>query len=619
MSNVYAGAISLAESTTEQMSRQFRDAYTDILKASGRQIVTVQDTSSYLFRTLIGNDPIYSYLRMTASRRGHLPDKALAQFEFLMGFKMKEYLKRQPPKKYAQFMAAALADIGGVELPVGIEPEFAFAQPETLLYRDMYKGERKKITQGGAAETFADRAFRQFTLYVTRRANAEQVAVYEKGQRALLKEEHAIISKWIVRKMQTLGSAGIDAKFLVRYTQPAPLTSVYDEDGFRHLWTTYVYKNKKELTSGFAGHAPFVAVKCSSCGAIAGKTHLLDLEKTEEAVRIRTDMGRLLSLFSTRCPEGGTHEFDATKCTKCGMLKTLLTPTDAVLARPEAMKFFRKYAKQGQVPKLSIQLKNPTVPQLPSMPTGAIESNRSLLSDLVGNIPKISANSVLNLGDADGRPEAEMSQAPREIDSPDRALRARGMFYQAVVMYCNFVYFENGAKPPPWLEKIPSIAELAKHTNGLDQIHNTFEEDFTSYFVNGAFYKASQVAIWSIVRMFSDITNFASKAWTSNVPQTLAGTALALVNAIMSELVRSDQLFCEAGAFDFKILQEIDVADVVYDDPADVGEDIEFHEKMAAVSAQHSDIHVDEEFVLNPFANTHDVEDGADDTNYNLN
>lgn len=573
---VYSGLMLQAEATYEQVSRQFKDAYVDILREYGRQIVTTQDTAALLLQTIMACDPAYHYLKYTAARRGDLKASKLDQFEFLVGFKIKDYLKRKPDKRYASFMAASLAGLGGIPLPVGLAPDFSHTQPEMLFYRDMY-GAR---TDGGAAgkPALADLAFRQFVLYMTRRATPEQLAAYKKGQAELLAAEAVALRQMAINAMHSTHGQVIGGEHLPFSMPAAPITTIYDEDGNRHTWDIFVYqsKNKRiELTRAQAARrdagATYRATKCSTCGVVLGETDKLDLAKTADSLRIKSAISRLLGMYNARCPEGGLHAFADGQCTQCGMPADLLTPSDRALSHSAAKAFFRKYYTKP--PTTAVELPLPAI-SLPPRTTPQVTFDRTPIND-VCRMAGISANELLNLGDAPGRARAEMRKAPRDNYPVSRAYIARRWYYQCVISICQ----------------------------GLPQTELPAHPDFDATFhaLIGA-QKIKDAVLFAIQRL----------------AESLALLPPAFVKATLLDIIHADQMFCTPELFDFKVFKAVDVTSLSFDEVADVGEDMPFHEQLAAVSAQHDDITVDEDFVRNPFDITHDVEDGAEETNYNL-
>lgn len=609
LQKIYGGLIKLAEATFEQVSRQFKDAYVDILKYYGRQIITVQNTAAILLQTIMTCDPIYHYLKVTAARKGDLDQKKLDQFEFLVGFKMHDYLRRKPDKRYATFMAASLAGIGSVQLPIGLEPEFSHTQPEMLFYRDMYGAREKK---GGREQvSIADMAFRQFVLFNTKRANKEQLAAYEKGQAALLQAEERELHKWRIQILVAAHGQVIGGGHLPYFKYPAPLTSLYDEDGNKHIWGTFVYrsgKQTKEFSRKEAASRPsgwkYVSTKCSICNATLGETSKLDLAKTTESLKAKSAIGHLLAMYTVKCPEEGLHEFEKGHCRKCRMPVGLLTPTDASLSEPAAVKFFRKYSSTIQVEKVDMVLKPPQITQL-VWEDVKFTFDRTAITE-ASKIAGVHVNELLNLGDAEGRPQAEMKAPPRDVYSSGRALRVRKWFYQCVLRFCQAVFSKD--KPHKWLENLPKSNYVARP----DEIRGDFDDKFANLFEAQKYKDATLLGIQRIAEALVAIANPRSKFWeeTPKDPQILS-------KHILLNIVRGDQMFCLAGAFDFKLLmKEVDVTQLTYDEAADVGEDMTFQEEFDAVSAQYDGWSIDKEFVKNPFDIVHDVEEGSEETNY---
>lgn len=598
LQKVYGGLMKMAEATFEQVSRQFKDAYVEILKYYGRQIVTMQDTAAVLLQTIMTCDPIYKYLKLTAARKGDLDKNKLKQFEFLVGFKMKDYLRRKPDKRYASFMAASLAGLGGVVLPIGLEPEFSHTQPEMLFYRDMYGAREKK--GGKQAVSIADMAFRQFVLYNTRRANKKQLEEYQKGQALLLHAEEKELQKWRVRILPAAHGQVIGGGHLPYFKYPALLTSLYDEDGNRHVWDTFVYKSGKqvkEFSKKTAATRPagwkFMCAKCSICGTVMGETDKLDLAKTTESLKAKSAVSYLLAMYSVKCPENGLHEFKKGACRKCDMPVGLLTPTDATLSEPAAIKFFRKYSNTIQSEKIDMFLKPPAITRL-KWDKVKISPDRSSITE-ASKIAGIHVNELLNLGDAENRLQADMKAPPRDVFNSGRALRVRKWFYQCVLRFCNII-----------------LSKDSKYYAQPKKIREGFEDKFNSLFNAQDYKSATLFTIQYLATSLVSIADPKSDIWskTPENPQSIS-------KDILLSIVRGDQMFCLAEAFDFKVLmKEVDVTQLTYDEAADVGEDTTFQEKFDAVSTQYDGWSIDKEFVKNPFDIVHDVEDGSEETNY---
>jgi len=107
------------------------------------------------------------------------------------------------------------------------------------------------------------------------------------------------------------------------------LGNMYDENGNRHVWDTFVdtkkgVYGKADIAAAIEKGVAVVIVdtRCSKCEIHKSNACDLDENKIKNALSARTYNQNFFKFYENRCPVGGLHEYIDFTCNKCGWKQT---------------------------------------------------------------------------------------------------------------------------------------------------------------------------------------------------------------------------------------------------------------------------------------------------------
>jgi hypothetical protein len=188
-------------------------------------------------------------------------------------------------------------------------------------------------------------------------------------------EQDVVARADIIRAMTFAPTISIIRAHAVSFPfKPAPISDLYDENGFAHVWTSYVIARGSSVadaggtsTREHKAPAPLILARgetikdriCAKCGVLASDTSKLDSRVVSRAITHNEVVNDFYKFYYSRCPEGGEHMFfehpgtatattTGTKsCKKCSMPRDrkpsydATTHVDAYFAKYVAT--FREY------------------------------------------------------------------------------------------------------------------------------------------------------------------------------------------------------------------------------------------------------------------------------------
>jgi hypothetical protein len=378
---VYSGVIAQIEDiTNEFITNRFREAYSMMVIDNGDQKLTMQDGAKSLLTEVVALDPTFHYAASAARVFGILslgpinsPKAAKLEFETVMGRTLPNVLNAKPPKNVIFSSGQSIVDVSH-----GAHPKFVYKNPLGNLYIQMFGSKLdhyptenndfnklgKKLTElpgvfdsigtwwGGGKpwhmrgndigidpkllkydmSLFAA-SFRLFVEYSITVADATTWKEFQDRFQKLHLNETAY-SEIRSLNAQPAFYSMLPSNAITRQhkTSVLPITSLYDEKGFRHKWNIYVYKMNNEtremtLTEllkmykssdniPLAGYE-LDSLRCSVCNILQSETGKLDTEIATNSLHARIEFDSFFSYYETRCPIGGLHDFKSSECIKC--------------------------------------------------------------------------------------------------------------------------------------------------------------------------------------------------------------------------------------------------------------------------------------------------------------
>jgi hypothetical protein len=287
-------------------------------------------------------------------------------------------------------------------------------------------------------------------------------------------------------------ASGLVCGVLKNYYAPVRITRLYDENGNRHVWSIYLWRNaegaavrytskehvdmllaaaRKGEPSALVGYE-FSDWVCSTCGVEQKKTDEIDMGKTVKHLRIKSRLESFFLYYETRCPEEGLHVFENTKgrnvCKKCGAGTELFThqrersfPQEAIAYFDKYVAVFEKFVLAGQsveVPKRAVEAA--AAPVVAAKKKPASTHSVAALSELLRKAGADVTSAELNaIGSTERRSAEDVKNGdqipppPRSLDDP-RIASADSNYRLLLTRYCVLV-FKSAEQPAlPWVRKL---------------------------------------------------------------------------------------------------------------------------------------------------------------------
>jgi hypothetical protein len=430
-------AISQLESVTnEQIGNQFRDSYRHIQDTHGRLMITQQSSAALLATNLSHLDPYFALLRRgvelatdTSLWKIHTPETGGRLFTQIMGRSLGDILTEKPPQEYGPFVRSMLTRKGGIEFPSGVNPEWVYHIPALGLFQKSWgardakkywnqllasspkvveppetgiwyggvaakrkKDKKKKTVADGVVSTrrvsaslFWDATYLTILYTISVHDDDSYKAYREVLKLARAREREARESQMynlLLARNSYSEETAVSPPPSFDLVKKVPLSRLYDENGERHEWTTFLWsaggyksvanaivetvgKKKSPATSllltanetkkmllqalheGKASPLKNYALTdwvCSTCGVHWSQADQLDEKKVRTRLEAREKLYSFYTYYESRCPEHGMHEFDAaTKCGKCDVESDLLTVSGREKDWDRAFAFYTRY------------------------------------------------------------------------------------------------------------------------------------------------------------------------------------------------------------------------------------------------------------------------------------
>jgi len=410
-------SISKLESVSnQQIGNQFRDAYRHIQDTHGRLLITQQDSAAMMLTNLTYLDPYFAVLvKAYEISTGaslwakHTPTSAAALFSRIMGSSISDILASKPPAEYGPFVRSMLSRKGGIEFPSGVKPEWVYHIPELNLFHNAW-GIQQAKAYWKQHEHDDSSTVAQFAWFGGRQApNKKRDSVrtrsndsiratnptywdavsgiratnptywdavyllimyslvcdddsYERyshllniAQRREFLARQDTVYELLIPRNNYLDATRTAPPPTFDQVKNTPLSHLYDENGERHMWTTFLWVpedtaggveelklTKRQIQSmldearengqpsPLRGHrlADWV---CTTCGVHRSAVDQLDEAKVRKRLDARERLYTFFMYYESRCPVKGMHEFvvgDAKiepRCSKCGVSSGLLT------------------------------------------------------------------------------------------------------------------------------------------------------------------------------------------------------------------------------------------------------------------------------------------------------
>jgi hypothetical protein len=410
---------------------------------------------------------------------------------------------------------------------------------------------------------------------------------------------------------------------------PAPLTYLYDEEGFRHSWASrgggqnlYVY------TPGGAGQSlgalvaalaesyragaregpnhgrALVDVQCPTCGTLLSEVHKLDPRKAEGSLRALAEFEMFFSFYSSRCPNGGLHDFDLAAggggCRLCGVSEALLfgygTPRLASAARAYYDRFFETYREQRTTvggPAAELFQAGPAGGRPIDPASVALERYRGFaegwkpdysLVVRAAELAGVPVAALETLGATEKREYADVlagvGAPPPPVTRDDPRLLAVDSVVRVFVSDYNRLRFVGRfAKPPPEVGALLAETQVPPHeyaglASSLPDVYEDYGLRRLAFLLLRPPEDVLLFSIETLARMALGVAAAAGPEWLAALGAGFAGRELRAI-------VRGERLLAKNGPFSFKIFGDDDLGvgalgqpDEPADDFGDPGEDV---------------------------------------------
>jgi len=358
------------------------------------------------------------------------------------------------------------------------------------------------------------------------------------------------------------GSGLIKFKYI-----PVSLGILYDENGNKHIWNKFIYKNGSELTKSEINKIiqekqitdTYIDKRCSICGILESSVNELSNEKIIKVLKTKENIKNFFKFYENRCPEGGLHEFENNICKKCGLSIDNIKKIDSNIYTAEAKIYYEKYKKLYYEEKSEKQ-ETEKIIKLPTIShdytnefvtwqfnyndvlelSKILKTNIHILSNL-GSIEKIDYNDVLS-----------GSYVPLEEDTINsiRIIKLDSYVREYIFEYNRLRTYGLMSKPPEYLVKIIEQSgikhhEYSKLSDMMPEIYNEFNEKLIWFKKNKKPKEVVDFIIYSIINMSLKIYKYSNKE-TQKLRELF-------VNYIVKYLFNRDKLTTQHSQFNWNV------------------------------------------------------------------
>lgn len=287
-----------------------------------------------------------------------------------------------------------------------------------------------------------------------------------------------------------------------------PLNEVYDEQGNKHNWSLYVFKNESEpLTlKDVANKLPktkLIGLKCSICGVLYNEVSKLDINKIKKSLKSNAMNNAFWDYYEFRCPVFGIHDFVDDECSKCKLKQNT-----------RSKEYFDKWSenmkleKPLKVQKIELEKKKLVKPKF-------LEKYEYDLKDTIDMVKtfKLNQNTFTLLGLAENRDYEEIKLGKIKPQFNETRSQTLNTYYQYLTIGYNQIMYQSFQLLKPKLRKLIEdsklsanyYTDLAKHLPDLPEYYNESRE----YLINS---KASpkdicEFTLYSIANVVMTIYN----------------------------------------------------------------------------------------------------------------
>lgn len=367
------------------------------------------------------------------------------------------------------------------------------------------------------------------------------------------------------------------------------LASLYDEEGRRHKWSSYVYgdtiiaggeKNagiKQARADGrLTQHMALTDMVCGICGVRASLVETLDAAKVTQAVVANGEIVAFYEYYASRCPAGLVHSWSSGRCERCGLDAAILD--DATFSSAAAKEYHRKYAYVFATARSSTaagfnqaQAAPATAPTAAPVTTWAPDFTAIAAAADLGGFPPTLLEAI---GQTDGRDYGDVVEGrgvplPPEINDP--------RIYAADAEVRLFLFDYNTLRCAASLREIPlgivqvlDAAAAPRHELALlatlPDVGAGYREKFAAVLQTRSPSDAYTFAVQSLCEMAVAAANATGPDWLRKAGKEFAVAELRLI-------IKGQRLFAKPGPFNWAIFETEDPTSDVDEDDIDAPDD----------------------------------------------
>ncbi len=478
-------------------------------------------------------------------------------------------------------------------------------------------------------------AYRLFALYTKGLTSREAFDAYQHDLAEVRRSEDGL------RVVRALASLKPYYDFGFIRTQQyvpvdVPITALYDEDGLPHDWSKnviYYYAPAKRAVGGAKTREPreteekeaaapaekesarelvvkggpagvkkalesgeltpgmaLVDLECSVCHTRMSRVADLDSAKAWKSLRAASEIDSFFVFYESRCPEGELHDWDETKCRKCGLESAVVKEVAGGRAskNKRAREYYdrhaAKFAQERREAREKVVEAGPAREAPPEVDPSAVERAKAWRPDYTvivraAELAGVTPATIEAIGAMEGREyeaivEGRGAPPPPTAPSDPRIYAADAEVRLFLSDYSILRNFVRARKPPQALVDLVAAAGVPKHeyaglAGALPDVGAGYNETFAAVVRFRPPADAYAFAIQSLCRFVLEVANLAN---AKNIPDWAARLAGSFAKQELQTIMRSQKLFSKPGSFNWAIFETGD--DIVPDQVGDVGEDV---------------------------------------------
>jgi hypothetical protein len=351
------------------------------------------------------------------------------------------------------------------------------------------------------------------------------------------------------------------------------LNEVYDEDGRKHVWSIFVYDKGEHTKQDIVKDvdlrtSQYKDLRCSVCGILKSEVSTLDGAKVKDTLESKAAVAKLITFYSSRCPEGGLHAFDKeSRCTKCGFSEAADAST--------RYKYFKKYAQTFEKDQA---LESATKLQVMKQQAERVKKvdykyNHSFVITLA-DLYKVPTQTFERIGAFEQKDYNEVLSDKQKVDPVADETDFRNYALEAAIrsIFTNYNIIKYNVRvlsTPPYVQTI--IADFpTEHIPQLPKLLPDISSEFRDLYPSVKLYYDADTRhlflIESLAKMLVSILK--AKYGDGDVSAKVAGLMKRFVDAEVNRIIETEKFTSKRNIMDLELaddFEEIVVNDKKFD------------------------------------------------------